>query len=131
VVVASGAVPKLVNFLRRHDCPKLQLESAWTLTNVACGESAYAKLLVDLGAVPLLIDLIANTRDDAVREQSLWALGNISSDIVLCRDVLISDGITQPLLWQLGINSPPHRKVESPSLSTMRHVTWTCSNLVK
>lgn len=83
------------------------------------------------GALPLLIDLIANSKEDNVREQCLWALGNISADVNDCRDVLLDAGILPPLLWQLGINSPPHRRCISPSLFTMRHVTWTCSNLVR
>ena len=54
------------------------------------------------GALPLLIDLIANSRDETVREQSLWALGNISADVNDCRDLLLDAGILEPLLWQLG-----------------------------
>ena len=87
--------------------------------------------LLRVGALPLLIDLIANSKEDNVREQCLWALGNISADVNDCRDVLLDAGILPPLLWQLGIDSPPHRRCISPSLFTMRHVTWTCSNLVR
>ena len=54
------------------------------------------------GALPLLIELIANSRDETVREQSLWALGNISADVNDCRDLLLDAGILEPLLWQLG-----------------------------
>jgi hypothetical protein len=89
------------------------------------------RLFLCPGALPLLIDLIASSKEDNVREQCLWALGNISADVNDCRDVLLDAGILPPLLWQLGIDSPPHRRCISPSLFTMRHVTWTCSNLVR
>ena len=81
--------------------------------------------------MPLLIGLISNSKDDTVREQSLWALDNISADINECRDLLLEAGILDPLLWQLGIGIPLNRKIINPSLFTMRHVTWICSNLIR
>lgn len=131
-VVESGAVPRLVYLLGRSDLPKVQLESTWAITNIACAEAHHARLLIEYGAIPLLIDLIADSKDDAAREQALWALGNISADVNGCRELLLEAGIVRPLLWQLGIGEcPPHRRNASPSLSTMRHVTWLCSNLTR
>lgn len=125
-------MPRLVQLLGRSDAPTIQLEAAWAITNIACAEAHHAKLLIQCGAIPLLIHLIADTKDEAVREQALWALGNISADVNDCRDLLLQGGIIEPLMWQLGIGEcPPHRRNASPSLSTMRHMTWLCSNLTR
>ena len=129
-VVAVGIVPRLVELLKWSHEPKIQLEAAWSVTNIACAEVPHAQLLIHGGAIPVLIELIANSPVDGVREQALWALGNISADVNDCRDLLLHGGIIQPMMWQLGLGDcPPHRRNGSPSLSTMQHVTWLCSNL--
>lgn len=134
VVDAQIIVPRIIQFLARYDCPKLQLESAWAITNIACGEVKHARVLIIHGAIPLLIDLITNSKDEKVKEQALWAIGNISADIYDSREVLLSNGLLAPLLGQIGfiVSSPrPPSSGISPSLTTMRHVTWTCANLVR
>lgn len=130
LVLESGVLPRLIELLGHKEKPKVQFESTWAITNIACGEPRHTQLLVSQGAVPYLLDIIS-AGSDVCREQALWALGNISGDSCDSRELLLSLGILEPLLWQLGINSPPHLTVESPSLTTMRHVAWTCSNLTK
>ena len=42
-------MPRLVQMLTRNDLPQLQLEAAWTITNIACAEVKHAKLLISNG----------------------------------------------------------------------------------
>lgn len=130
LIMESGVVPRLIEFLGRFDYPKLQLEAAWAITNVACGEPRHTRELVSLGVVPPLIAIISNSPDN-IREQALWALGNVSGDSENSRDILLEAGVLQPLLWQLGIDAPVHLSVTSPSLATMRHVAWTFANITR
>ncbi|KAL9233464.1 hypothetical protein vseg_008462 [Gypsophila vaccaria] len=120
-VIKAGVIPKFVEFLDRHDLPQLQFEAAWTLTNVASGTSEHTRVVIDHGAVPKFVQLLASASDD-VREQAVWALGNVAGDSPSCRDFVLSQGALAPLLSQLNENS---------KLSMLRNATWTLSNFCR
>lgn len=57
-----------------------------------------------------------------VREQAVWALGNIAGDSPQCRDYVLQQGALRPLLNLLS---------ENHKLSMMRNATWTLSNFCR
>jgi len=76
---------------------------------------------VRAGAVPAFKELLISPSDD-VKEQAVWALGNIAGDSFQCRDHILEHGVMEYLLRSL---------LESPKLSLLRNGTWTLSNLCR
>jgi len=76
---------------------------------------------MDYGAVPVFVALLQSPSDD-VREQAVWALGNIAGDSPRCRDTVLAQNALHPLLAQLNASS---------KLTMLRNSTWTLSNFCR
>ncbi len=122
--------PRLVQMLSRHGYPLIQLEAAWSLTNMACGEAHHTRVLVDSGVIRGVLDVFYNCGDMTVREQALWTLANMSSDIY-CSQQILATGAVDPLLWMLDIKAPAGSSVPFPSLSTMQRSATIFANLCR
>lgn len=136
-MIRAGVIPRFIQLLagtgiEQSTCSpeefiKLQFESAWVLTNVASGTSEQTRTVVESGAAPVFIDLLNSSPDADLKEQCIWALGNIAGDSPQCRDYLLQSDIMRPLLTVL------HSEVVSatPKISLIRNATWTLSNLCR
>jgi len=121
-VIQSGVIPRFAELLKRSDCAILQFEVAWVLTNVASGTSAQTKTIVDSGAAKTFISLLDSPHPE-VREQAVWALGNVAGDCAECRDYLLNAGIMRPLLHLL--------RESEQNVTLTRNAIWTLSNLCR
>lgn len=120
LVIQSGVIPTLVEFMDASHSDILQLEAAWALTNIASGNSDQTRVVVDSGAIPLFVQLLYSQSLE-VKEQAIWALGNVAGDSSEYRDFVLSCGAMEPALSLFN----------STRLSLIRTATWTLSNLCR
>ncbi|RYH29537.1 hypothetical protein EON65_08130 [archaeon] len=131
--------PRLAEFLTRFDSAKLQTEAAWCVTNIACGDSFYIQALINLNVVSLLMNILYHSHDGPLKEQTLWALCNLSCEDDVCFMFINTIDYFSLLLLQLSVAYVPHEKhcvqhvcaTDNPALSTMRHITIICSQILK
>jgi len=120
-VIKEGIVPRFVQLLKEESRPNLQFEAAWVLTNIASGNADQTRVVVEHGALPLFVVLLQSPNED-VREQAVWALGNIAGDCPNFRDLVLQSGGLNPIMRIVG---------DTSRVSLMRNATWTLSNLCR
>ncbi|XP_072997212.1 importin subunit alpha-4-like isoform X1 [Typha latifolia] len=118
-VIEAGILPRFVEFLSRHELPQLQFEAACILSDISSGTSEHTQLVTKCDAIPKLVDLLSSPHHD-VREQAVWALGNVAGDSESCRELVVDHGALIPLLSQLN---------EHARISMLRTATWSLANL--
>lgn len=55
-------------------------------------------MVLECGAVPVLVALAGGAAADDVRDQAVWALGNVAGDSPRCRDAVLAAGALPPLI---------------------------------
>lgn len=110
------------------DNAPLLFEAAWTLTNISSGTSEHTRVVIDNGAIPIFVGLIRCAHAD-VREQAVWALGNIAGDSTRCRDLVLS--YDMPLGLICGLLEAMGDLSSTSTLTLLRNATWTVSNLCR
>lgn len=132
-VLQYGVTPRFVELLMGQNAPtgepiveQIQFEAAWALTNIASGSPEQTRHVVELGTVPIFIQFLQHPNPD-LRDQCIWALGNIAGDCPNMRDMVLANNIMYPLLT--NINS----ELDStfPKISIIRNATWALSNLCR
>ncbi|ETO15704.1 importin alpha [Reticulomyxa filosa] len=108
--------------------PTDQFEAAWALTNIASGSTEHTACVIRHNAIPAFVQLIETTQNEAVFEQALWALGNISGDSPECRNLVLDAGGLTKLIPRLEDLANPSDSKQTPLLRT---VCWTLSNFCR
>lgn len=101
VVIEAGAVPILIEFLRQNQelnlqvfsndvkLSRFQFEAAWSLTNIASGNPDQTKHVIENGGIEIFCELLSSPSNE-MREQAIWAIGNLSGDNINARNRVIS-----------------------------------------
>jgi importin subunit alpha-1 len=78
-------------------------------------------VVVEAGAIPIFVQLL-DSPDVEVREQAVWAIGNIAGDSPACRDAVLAAHALPNMLKHLSATS---------KTAFVRNVAWTISNCLR
>ena len=132
VIVDTGILPKLVEFVIPNVHDQLAFEAVWCITNISCGEMKHVQTLLSYNIISRLVYILYNSFNNLLIEQCLWAVSNLATEPTgQAKQELIQLEIMLPLLWLLDINAPKTHKNPSPALSSMRYAAWTLCSLCK
>lgn len=120
-VIDTGVVPRLVALLGSTQHETLQFEAAWTLTNIASGTTEHTQHIITHGAIQAFIQLLLSPNAE-VKEQAVWALGNIAGDSPQFRDYVTQCHGVAGLLSVFRNDA---------KISMIRNATWSVSNLCR
>ncbi|EFA77535.1 putative importin subunit alpha C [Heterostelium album PN500] len=120
-VVSFGFVPRLLDLLL-STVPSIQCESCWVITNILSGASKYVTFIIQSGGLVRLCSLVSSN-DESLREQVIWAIGNIAGDNAQHRDLVLAANVLPMLLTYL--------RATNAKLSLKRLLIWTVSNLCR
>jgi len=102
-VIRAGALEVLVAMLQ-SESTAVNTASAALITAIAASHSEHTKAVVEAGAVPHLTALL-DTANGELRNEVVWALGNVAGDSSSLRDIVLREidvslllGITASLL---------------------------------
>ncbi len=150
-VVDCGVIPRFVEILAgqtfapsdeagKELLEKTQFEASWVLTNIASGDPEHTMAVVDAHAVPVLISLLMHENGE-IREQSIWALGNIAGDGPKLRDYCLQENMMGLLLENVvlalsnvtggGASAGTPSSSSAMSKDAVRNGAWAISNLCR
>lgn len=101
--------------------PNIQYEAAWCLTNIATGSKEQVQCLTEKGSIEKLIALMKN-KEDSLKEQAIWALGNIAGENLEYRDIVLSHGALPAILNVLE---------KTAKQSTIKNGCWVLSTILR
>ncbi|KAG0301501.1 Importin alpha subunit (Karyopherin alpha subunit) (Serine-rich RNA polymerase I suppressor protein) [Linnemannia gamsii] len=129
-VLALDCINFFITFLNMSDCPDLQYETAWVVTNIAAGTTAQTEKLVEAGILVPLIHNLRVSRCVHVQTQTIWALGNISGDGPPYRDLILRSGALEVILQLIEMCEDPTVAKEQKYM-ILKIAVWCVSNLCR
>jgi len=135
-VMASGVVPRMIDFLSFREAPKLQLEALWVLTNMASSDNPqYTAQIVTSGGIPPIIAVLTfDCTSYSLQEQALWALGNIAGESAEMRDLMVSEDTCLSSLVAVSrqrFSAHNGKGSEEEFVSMLRTLSWSVSNFCR
>ena len=117
-ILDSGVVPKLIEIMRTSKELEIQLDAAWSLTNLCSGTSEQTERVINCGVIPGFLSAF-QSENQARIDQSIWGLGNIAGDSTEFRDLVIKEGGVEAIANFLENVSTVNSKI---------HGVWALSN---
>lgn len=124
--VQSPALARVIEYLASSD-PNIRFEAAGIVINVAAGPEICSEALIKLNTVQVLIQHVYNA-SLRVKNESIWALGNIAAGFPKGRDHMIQHGVIPALLT---LFDDPEKYTEGGQQYNQTLIRTTCWTLAR
>jgi hypothetical protein len=95
-------LPHMVNIINIPEEPvfeELIFETAWSLTNYfSYANEEMMRSVIEEGSIQAFVNLFRKTKNMNIKDQALWAIGNIAGHSSICRDFVLSFNILEDLV---------------------------------
>jgi hypothetical protein len=118
-----GVLPVLIELVKQDQHPVLKVEAAWSVTNIASGDSQQVQQIVEKGVIPLFIQLLSKP-DLALVEHAVWGLGNLAGDCVEFRDIVVTN-------FTMNSFAVLYERVKLSNERLRDQIIWAASNLCR
>lgn len=118
IEVIRPAIPALASLLHNSQDADTMVDAAWALSYISDGDNSRIQAVVDLGVVPVLVNMLGSTRPQTI-VPALRTLGNIVSGDDSQTQAVINSNVL-PQLVQLLISSKKNIRKET---------CWMLSNI--
>ena len=138
-IINANMIPKLLNFAQKASRPALQYESLWILSNIASGLQQHTKCIIQHNGHKIIIDSLANSDHYQIKDNAVWALGNIAGEGKELATLLIENGILDHIMricqskynpqYAVNLDHKETRSATTPYEDLLNTTAWTLSNL--
>lgn len=118
-IISMDIIPRIIDLLKMYSNPDIQVQCAWIITNITASNFDYMDHIYP--SINLLAQLFLISQHDEVREQCLWALGNIIADHDIS-DVIDSSNLVSFVSLQI---------LKTKKISFMRTGSWVICNVLR
>ncbi|CAK59170.1 unnamed protein product (macronuclear) [Paramecium tetraurelia] len=123
LILKTNVHIKVFDIAKNNSIPLLKYEALWIVCNIGCGTQKQIQNILDNDGINILF-LALESEYDEIIELGVWALANISGDNVQFRDLLLNQGIVEPLI-KLAM-----RYITDTS-DVFKTIVWAISNLAR
>ncbi|KAG9395784.1 Armadillo/beta-catenin-like repeat [Carpediemonas membranifera] len=90
-MVNAGALPLVINHIATSQSPRMQLECAWLLTNIASCDR-FTTTVIQNGAIPVIMRAVSSG-PHSVACQAAWCLGNFANEGDTYKKLFLKEGM--------------------------------------
>ncbi|CAG9325354.1 unnamed protein product [Blepharisma stoltei] len=122
-VIKTGICQHIISLAYEKDDDKFLFEATWLFTNILSGSSEQGSYLLKLGVLPFLFTVFKKNNYD-IKEQVMWAFGNVAGDSAKCRDTILNHEKFNYVYEFLA-------EVDFQKQSVIRTLSWVVSNFIR
>ncbi|XP_050218228.1 importin subunit alpha-2 [Mercurialis annua] len=116
-VIEAGVCPRLVELLL-HPSPSVLVPALRTVGNIVTGDDIQTECIISIGALPYLLNLLANNHKKSIKKEACWTISNITAGNKEQIKAVIESGLIGPLVNLL----------QNAEFDIKKEAAWAMSN---